>query len=587
MSKPSLAEANPELSKEWHPTKNGELTPGDVTFHSGKKVWWKCDKADDHEWKATINSRSSSIANCPCCRGFKVVLSNCLSTVNPHLSNEWHTTKNGTLTPFDVVSGSNKKVWWKCDKGDDHQWEAKINDRSNGRGCPYCRGRKIVLSNCLQTTHPTLSKQWHPTKNGNLSPLHVSKGLAKRIWWKCDKGDDHEWISTISNRAIKGKGCPICSGRQVNLTNCLATTNPKIAKEWHPTKNGNLTPFDVVNGSGKIVWWKCDKADDHEWMAKVGSRTSSNSTDCPCCCHRKVVLSNCLATTNPKLAKEWHCNKNGDLTPHDVTNESQKKVWWKCSKGEDHEWETTIASRSNGRGCPVCKGKKVVRSNCLATINPDLAKEWHPSKNQDLTANDVTIYSHKKVWWKCDKGDDHEWETRVAKRSMAQGCPYCTLTPQSRQELIITFELKKIFVDINPKGFKTVLDGRLRAIDIFIPLLNLAIEFDGSFWHKDKKSLDKIKSEMLMDEGYKVIRIREEPLKKIHENDIISPHPYNGKQITDNILKRIQELYDLDSKAKNKIEVYLQKDSLQNEKGLDRYIDQILTEKAEKREQLH
>ena len=91
-----------------------------------------------------------------------------------------------------------------------------------------------------------------------------------------------------------------------------------------------------------------------------------------------------------------------------------------------------------------------------------------------------------------------------------------------------------------------------------------------------------------MDEGYKVIRIREEPLKKIHENDIISSLPYNGKQITDNILKRILETNDIFKiPMLNKMYEYLKKDSLQNEKGLDRYIDQILTEKAEKREQLH
>ena len=53
----SLAEKHPELTKQWHPTKNGELTPNDVTFGSNKKVWWKCDKAEDHEWKASLKNR--------------------------------------------------------------------------------------------------------------------------------------------------------------------------------------------------------------------------------------------------------------------------------------------------------------------------------------------------------------------------------------------------------------------------------------------------------------------------------------------------------------------------------------------------
>ena len=83
-----------------------------------------------------------------------------------------------------------------------------------------------------------------------------------------------------------------------------------------------------------------------------------------------------------------------------------------------------------------------------------------------------------------------------------------------------------------------------------------------------------------MHAGYKVIRIREEPLKKIYENDIIITHPYNGKQITDNVLRKILDLFDLDSKPISRIKNYLEKDSLQNEKGLDKYIDQILREKA-------
>ena len=192
--------------------------------------------------------------------------------------------------------------------------------------------------------------------------------------------------------------------------------------------------------------------------------------------------------------------------------------------------------------------------------------------------------SQNKVWWKCSNNQDHEWEQTITNRNTNKsGCPFCDLTPQSRQELIITFELLKFFKNINPKGYKTRLNGKLRAIDIFIPDLNLAIEFDGSYWHKDKLALDKIKSEMLMDVGYQVIRIREQPLKKIHENDIVSKLPYNGKEITDNILKRILELYPVKGPLKQKIQNYISKDGLQNEKALDNYIDQILEEKAAKK----
>ena len=163
----------------------------------------------------------------------------------------------------------------------------------------------------------------------------------------------------------------------------LAELNPELAKQWHTSKNGDLTPSDVSAGSDAKVWWKCNKGYDHEWESAVNNR--SRGSLCTICTGFKVVKSNCLATLNPELAKEWHPTKNDDLTAYDVTEGTGRKVWWKCNKGEDHEWYTSILKRSHGHGCTICSGRKVVKSNCLATLNPELAKEWHPTKNGDLT----------------------------------------------------------------------------------------------------------------------------------------------------------------------------------------------------------
>ena len=87
---------------------------------------------------------------------------------------------------------------------------------------------------------------------------------------------------------------------------------------------------------------------------------------------------------------------------------------------------------------------------------------------------------------------------------------------------------------------------------------------------------------MLLQEGFKIIRVRQEPLKKIYDTDVISKQPYNGKQVTNDVLSTIMELYTLDEKLVSKIKDYQAKEELQNERGLDRYINKILTEKAEK-----
>ena len=504
-----------------------------------------------------------------------------LAETHPELVKEWHPTKNESITPHDVTPGSGKKVWWKCLQGDDHEWQSRIYGRAGqGRGCPYCSFRKVSPLNSLSAQLPEIAKQWHPTKNGNLKPEMVSKSSSKRVWWKCPEADDHVWDASVNSR-FAGSGCPYCSGRRLAKSNSLAVKFPDLAKEWHSTKNQSLTPYDVTTGLTKSVWWKCPKGDDHEWQSRIHGRT--NGAGCPICQGTKIVKSNSIALTHPEIASEWHPTRNIKITPYQVGKGSSKKIWWKCPKGDDHEWESTVHGRYNGNGCPICRGLKVVKSNSIEHLRPDIAKEWHPTKNGKLRPSQVSEFSGRRVWWKCKVVSEHEWITNIASRSNGTGCPYCSLTPQSKQELIITFELRTLLKGINPKGFKTRLDGRLRAIDIFIPKLNLCLEFDGAYWHKDRREIDKIKSNLLLKEGYRVIRVREEPLKKINDTDVISEQPYDGKQVTNDILSMILSMYDLNPELVQRIKDYQSKGELQNEKGLNRYIDKILKEKADKK----
>ncbi len=147
-----------------------------------------------------------------------------LPETHPHLVEEWHPTKN-TLTPKEVSKGQNIKVWWKCDKGPDHEWEATVMNRAGGNGCTVCAGTKKAESNCLAATHPHLVSEWHPTKN-TLTPKEVSKGQNITVWWKCDKGPDHEWEATVMNRA-NGSGC----------IRCNESKGEKAIAEWLTSSN--------------------------------------------------------------------------------------------------------------------------------------------------------------------------------------------------------------------------------------------------------------------------------------------------------------------------------------------------------------
>ena len=175
----------------------------------------------------------------------------------------------------------------------------------------------------------------------------------KKLQWKCLKEECGEIFKSSWNGIRNNYGCGFCDGKQVGLSNCLATKNPELAFEWHPTKNGDLTPFDVTPGSDKKVWWICEKG--HEWQAVIASR-NHNGRYCPYCTHNLPSEDYNLLIINPKLCEEWNYNRN-DKFPHEYCPNSNKKAWWKCYKG-NHEWEATINSRNNGNGCPECNESK-------------------------------------------------------------------------------------------------------------------------------------------------------------------------------------------------------------------------------------
>ena len=200
-----------------------------------------------------------------------------------HLVKEWHPTKNVNLKPENFTYGSGKKVWWKCPKGDDHEWIVSIHNRTiNKRKCPFCSNQKVSKTNNLLVNHPEVAKEWHPRKNGDHKPEDFLLKSNKRVWWKCSKGDDHEWITSISLRVRQKTGCPFCIGQKVSKTNNFLYKYPEIAKEWHTIKNDDKLPNQFRQFSGKKVWWQCKVNNNHEWHARISDRTKKRS-GCPIC----------------------------------------------------------------------------------------------------------------------------------------------------------------------------------------------------------------------------------------------------------------------------------------------------------------
>ena len=473
-----LSKSRPDLAAEWHPTKNEDLKPSDVSTFSKKKVWWigPCG----HEWAATISNRSKG-SNCPYCSAKRTIVGvTDLQTTHPQLAKEWHPTKNAPLFPTDVSQGSAKRVWWLGQCG--HEWQARVQTRTvHKTGCPICNKETqtsfpeqalfyyIRKSNddAINLDTATLGTEldiyipskktafeydgvWHKNRIKNdLKKNRLCKAHGITLIRIREKGlEEFEDCICITRSELTEKGLDSCiiealkcipDSRtpidvdvardrtdimslfiQKRKENSLQALFPEIAKEWHPTKNGYLKPESFFAGSNKKVWWlgTCG----HEWQAIILSRTKDGN-GCPICSGRKALAGfNDLQTTNPALAREWHPYKNNGLSPTMVTGHSGKKVWWQDQYG--HEWAATIANRADGHGCPFCSGRLVVSGeNDLQTLFPCLAAEWHPQKNSPLTPSEISAGSGKKVWWlgKCG----HEWQAAVKDRSNGSGCPIC------------------------------------------------------------------------------------------------------------------------------------------------------------------
>ena len=153
-----------------------------------------------------------------------------------------------------------------------------------------------TTTNNLDMLNPMLAKEWHPTKNKDLTPKDLTSGSRKKVWWQCKL--DHEWQTRVSHRVYSGTQCPECSRSKVTLENSLAKLYPQLSLEWHPTKNGKLTPEHVRPGSGKKRWWLCLKNKTHEWESTINNRKNGNG--CPHC-HRTTSNNMKCCSTNSAL----------------------------------------------------------------------------------------------------------------------------------------------------------------------------------------------------------------------------------------------------------------------------------------------
>lgn len=492
-----------ELMKEWDWKQNKELDPKSLYIGSYKKAWWICNTCRG-KWQTQIFLRQKH--GCPYCNKGKLLEGyNDLNTINPELAKEWHPTKNGLLTPNKITANNGKKVWWlgKCG----HEWQSVVSARNKGGGCPYCSNEKLLTGfNDLATKYPELIKEWDYEDN-DVMPNEIFPGTHKKVWWICPFG--HKYKNFPYNR-IKNIGCPICdkenhtsfpeqaiffylkeffhdiensNKNEIGMELDIYIPSKRIAIEydgsnWHKNselelkknnlcKENNITLIRIreigLNPlEDCIIITRNDKKSESSLnnaieqlfsylKIKVDIDVERDSS----LIYNQYILNRknkSVLNKYPELAKEWHPTKNRNLLPSMLNYGSCKKVWWlgKCG----HEWIMAVNDRTIEKcGCPICNGKKILTGfNDFATKFPELLLEWNYELNnkREIYPNKVFPHSDKKVYWTC-KDCGYIWETKIDNRTrMKSGCPNCARkrVEESRYIKVKCVESGKIYNSI-------------------------------------------------------------------------------------------------------------------------------------------
>ena len=357
--------------------------------------------------------------------------------INSKLINEWHWEKNNNLGiyPDKITLGSEKGAWWVCKNG--HEWFTRVVNRGRGNNCPYCSNQRVLVGyNDLETTYPDLVKEWNDDKNGDLLPNMITAGSNKKVWWICKYG--HEWNAVIHTRTTGGCGCPQCakefktSEQEMRVYYYIHKYFPDAISGFTDKQSG-IYELDIYIPNLQVGV----EYDGAKWHQDINRDLRKDIV----CEKNNIKLLRIRESDCPKY--ESSCTFiNLENKSESVLSEAIINILLLLDvEAPDVNFNRDIADIE-------CLRHHKIQNNSLAMLYPDIAVEWHPTKNGNLTPENVTYSSDKKVWWQCLKCNN-EWVTMVSTRTRADGCgcPSCgrERTRKSKCKSVYCLELQQAF----------------------------------------------------------------------------------------------------------------------------------------------
>lgn len=423
----NLAAKNPEKAKLWHPIKNGDLTPENVSYGSEKEVWWMCGY--QHEWTAPINRKSG----CPICneqyqtsfpeltlrffikRIFPDAISGYALNEGRYKSVDLYIPSlnlviehDGYFYHKDHPERDTDKSRWLLDRG----YRLIRVRQGNKNPLPPIEVEGMLISQYSYSANEYKLQCAIVEVINLIDSSFILNDEQKQLIKELDRTPFREYRMHILDQVI-----PVVKDRNI------LDVKPKLAAEWDYSKNLSYKPIHFRASSNLKVWWICRSG--HSWDAVISSRTKEVDVGCPYCAGFLPTRETSLAAVRPDIAKRWDYKRNEPETPWDILPSSNKKFYWLCEDcGESYLVAPNLFVSNKQKGCSYCAGKKVNEKNNLAVLYPHLVEEWHESNSK--TAYEVTAGSNYLARWKCRKCK-HVWNAVVYSRTGegAKNCSKC------------------------------------------------------------------------------------------------------------------------------------------------------------------
>lgn len=234
----------------------------------------------------------------------------------------------------------------------------------------------------------------HGSRYGKLvfiDSLAVTRATRGKTKWKCDCGK--ECLKETGN---------VTRGTTKSCGKCLEIT----AEDMKERKFGKLRmklPEAITTGSAKKIWWVCDCG--KESFAVICGVISGSVKSCGHC-------NDILINTQTKYGKLTIAEQI-ELPPG-----SHKKVLWSCDCGKTTEVQA-----------------RYVLSGVIKTCNKCNLLEGDVLKYNRLTLRDLISIksgSNKKVWWKCDCGNESFAQAVAVVSGRTKSCGKCHITYRAK-----------------------------------------------------------------------------------------------------------------------------------------------------------